>query len=88
MAAEWGFSAGDVLLRAGLFLVVQALVYLILKKSSSVFKKTVGRSSSLRPVRSVSIRRMMALLSDLPEGEPSPIHSSASSGSFAAQPSL
>ncbi|XP_031492545.1 uncharacterized protein LOC116259071 [Nymphaea colorata] len=79
MAAEWGFSTGDVLLRAGLFLVVQALVYLILKKSSSFFERTVSRSSSFRTVRSVSIRRMVALLSDLPAGEPSPTRSSSSS---------
>jgi formate--tetrahydrofolate ligase len=60
------------LLKVGLFVLVQALVYLILAQSSSVFSttKTLG---SLHPSRSLCARRMVALLSDLPlGGEPSP----------------
>ncbi|OWM73423.1 uncharacterized protein LOC116198835 [Punica granatum] len=67
-------SLGDVLLKVGMFVLVQALVYLILSKSSDVFSKDKAKKSlSFRPVRSVSIRRFMAALSDMPAGgEPSP----------------
>ncbi|KAH7683759.1 hypothetical protein IHE45_05G203600 [Dioscorea alata] len=69
------FSSGglqDVLLKIGVFVLVQALVYLILTKSSNIFSSTkTMRSLSFRPARSVSVRRMLALLSDLPP-EPSP----------------
>ncbi|XAR63385.1 hypothetical protein NMG60_11023298 [Bertholletia excelsa] len=64
-------SVVDMLVKVGMFILVQALVYLILSKSSNIFSKT-RRSESFRTVRSVSIRRMMALLSDMPAGEPSP----------------
>jgi len=54
----------------GVFVLVQALVYLILSQSSSVFSRT--KSLGLRPARSASARRMLALLADLPlAGEPS-----------------
>jgi formate--tetrahydrofolate ligase len=65
-------SQHGALLKVGLFVLVQALVYLILAQSSSVFSstKTLGK---FRPSRSLSARRMVALLSDLPlGGEPSP----------------
>ncbi|KAF3617008.1 hypothetical protein CQW23_02510 [Capsicum baccatum] len=62
----------NVLIKVGLFALVQALVYLILSKSSNVFSKT-QRSYSFKTARSVSIRRMAAALADLPAGgEPSP----------------
>ncbi|XP_062194273.1 uncharacterized protein LOC133897527 [Phragmites australis] len=58
------------LLKVGVFVLVQALVYLILSQSSTVFSRT--KSLGLRPARSLSARRMLALLSDLPPGgEPS-----------------
>ncbi|KAM3265879.1 hypothetical protein P3L10_002873 [Capsicum annuum] len=61
----------NMLIKVGLFVLVQALVYLILTKSSNVFSKT-QRSYSLKTVRSLSIRRMAAALADLPVGgEPS-----------------
>lgn len=66
-------SLGDMLVKVALFFLVQALVYLILSNSSNIFSKTVKRSHSFRPARSISIRRMLAVLSDMPpEGEPSP----------------
>lgn len=65
----------NMLVKVGLFLLVQALVYLILSKSSNVFSKT-KRSYSFKTARSVSIRRMAAALADLPAGgEPSPTNS-------------
>jgi len=64
---------GDMLMKVGVFILVQALVYLILSNSSNIFSKNIKRSHSFRPARSVSIRRMLALISDFPpEGEPSP----------------
>ncbi|KAK9284040.1 hypothetical protein L1049_012300 [Liquidambar formosana] len=65
---------GDTMLKVGVFVVVQALVYLILSKSSNIFSKTKMRPvDSFKTARSVSIRRMLAALSDLPPGgEPSP----------------
>ncbi|XP_027341288.1 uncharacterized protein LOC113854480 [Abrus precatorius] len=66
-------SLGDMLLKVAVFLLVQALVYLILSNSSNIFSKTIKKSNSFKPARSVSIRRMLALISDFPpEGEPSP----------------
>lgn len=60
------------LLKVGMFVLVQALVYLILSQSSTVFSRT--KSLGLRPARSISARRMLALLSDLPlSEEPSPV---------------
>ncbi|XP_008670233.1 uncharacterized protein [Zea mays] len=61
------------LIKVGMFVLVQALVYLILSQSSTVFSRT--KSLALRPARSLSARRMLALLSDLPlvAGEPSPV---------------
>ncbi|KAM3275674.1 hypothetical protein ACQJBY_044189 [Aegilops geniculata] len=66
-------SQHGALLKVGLFVLVQALVYLILAQSSSVFSTT--KTLCLPPARSLSARRMVALLSDLPlplGGEPSP----------------
>ncbi|KAK3169138.1 hypothetical protein Dsin_000025 [Dipteronia sinensis] len=63
----------EVVLKVALFCLVQALVYLILSKSSNVFSKTKPTSHSFRPARSVSIRRILAAIQDLPPGgEPSP----------------
>ncbi|XP_072996784.1 uncharacterized protein [Typha latifolia] len=66
MAMALDFS-NDILLKVGLFILVQALVYLILTNSSNIFA-TSKRSLSFRTVRSVSLRRMLALVSDLPPG--------------------
>ncbi|XP_037434648.1 uncharacterized protein LOC119301770 [Triticum dicoccoides] len=64
-------SQHGALLKVGLFVLVQALVYLILAQSSSVFSTT--KTLCPPPARSHSARRMVALLSDLPlGGEPSP----------------
>ncbi|XP_050216307.1 uncharacterized protein LOC126667391 [Mercurialis annua] len=66
-------SLGDMLLKVLMFALVQALVYIILSHSSNIFSNTVKRSSSFKPARSVSIRRMLAALQDLPAAsEPSP----------------
>ncbi|KAH1038072.1 hypothetical protein J1N35_039815 [Gossypium stocksii] len=69
-------------LKVLMFLIVQALVYLILSKSSNVFSddKTMMTSLSFKPPRSLSIRRLLASISDLPQGvEPSPSSSSSPS---------
>ncbi|PPE01675.1 hypothetical protein GOBAR_DD01331 [Gossypium barbadense] len=56
-------------LKVLMFLVVQALVYLILSKSSNVFSddKMMMTSLSFKPPRSLSIRRLLASISDLPQ---------------------
>uniref|UniRef100_A0ACD5Y1F7 Uncharacterized protein n=1 Tax=Avena sativa TaxID=4498 RepID=A0ACD5Y1F7_AVESA len=72
MEFEMLASQHGALLKVGLFVLVQALVYLILAQSPSVFSST-KTLSKLRTSRSLSARRMVALLSDLPfGGEPSP----------------
>ncbi|CAM0943803.1 unnamed protein product [Alopecurus aequalis] len=59
----------DALAKVAVFLLVQGLVYLILSKSSDVFSKDkVLRSLSFRPMRSMSVRRVLAPLSDVPVG--------------------
>ena len=59
----------DALVKVAVFVLVQGLVYLILRSSSNVFSKDGGlRSLSLRPMRSMSIRRVLAPLSDVPVG--------------------
>ncbi|KAE8796798.1 hypothetical protein D1007_28095 [Hordeum vulgare] len=56
----------DVLAKVVVFLLVQGLVYLILSNSSDVFSKDKGlRSLSFR---SMSVRRVLAPLSDVPVG--------------------
>ncbi|KAF8730233.1 hypothetical protein HU200_017211 [Digitaria exilis] len=75
----------DALVKVAVFVLVQGLVYLILRSSSSVFSKDGGlRSLSFRPMRSMSVRRVLAPLSDVPVGTdepstPSPSLSSAAS---------
>ncbi|PWA51959.1 hypothetical protein CTI12_AA458930 [Artemisia annua] len=81
--------SSDTLMKVALFIIVQALVYLILSSSSNIFSKTAPslRATSFRTVRSVSIRRIMAALSDLPAGgETSP--SIKGSRSFRRQDSV
>ncbi|GMI84980.1 hypothetical protein HRI_002167300 [Hibiscus trionum] len=70
----------DSLMKVLMFVLVQALVYLILSKSSNIFSTNPKmRSFSFRRARSVSIRRILAAVSDLPQGvEPSPTSSSRS----------
>lgn len=66
-------ESNDHLVKASLFILVQAMVYLILAISSNVFSKTKMRSSSFQSIPSPSLRRMVAFLADLPAGgEPSP----------------
>ncbi|CAA7041837.1 unnamed protein product [Microthlaspi erraticum] len=79
---------GTMLMKVVLFALVQGLVYLILSKSSKVFSKSnsLKRAYSFRPARSVSIRRILAALQDIPAGgEISP--SSNGSSSFSSVPS-
>ncbi|KAL1535900.1 hypothetical protein AAHA92_28625 [Salvia divinorum] len=63
----------NMVLKVGVFVVVQALVYIILSQSSNVFSKT-PRSHSFKSARSLSIRRWAAALADIPAGgeQPSP----------------
>ncbi|XP_048425548.1 uncharacterized protein LOC125470470 [Pyrus x bretschneideri] len=68
----------NTLMKVAMFVVVQALVYLILSSSSSLFSRNKLRSlNSFRPIRSASINRILAVISDLPTGstandQPSP----------------
>ncbi|KAF8106422.1 hypothetical protein N665_0139s0018 [Sinapis alba] len=54
------------IMKVGIFALVQALVYLILSKSSSVF--SMKRVNSFRSARSMSISRILAVLQDMPAG--------------------
>ncbi|KZV47221.1 hypothetical protein F511_07644 [Dorcoceras hygrometricum] len=58
---------GSILLKVALFIIVQALVFFILSKSSNVFSKT-QRTHSFKTARSLSIRRWAAALADIPAG--------------------
>ncbi|EOY19996.1 hypothetical protein QUC31_005870 [Theobroma cacao] len=70
---EVEMSLADSLMKVLMFLIVQGLVYLILSKSSDIFSKNKMRSLSFKRARSLSIRRILASISDLPQGvEPSP----------------
>jgi len=62
---------GDALAKVAVFTLVQALVYLILRKSSDVFAPgRTARSLSFRPMRSMSVHRVLAAFSDVPVGVP------------------
>ncbi|TVU28745.1 hypothetical protein EJB05_20276, partial [Eragrostis curvula] len=66
----------DALAKVAVFVLVQALVYLILRNSSNVFSKDSKlRSLSFRPMRSMSVRRVLAPLSDVPVGTDEPLTS-------------
>ena len=58
----------DILTKIAVFLLVQALVYLILAKSSNIFSENspIMRSLSFRTARSASMRRLLEYLSDVP----------------------
>ncbi|KAI4386287.1 hypothetical protein MLD38_004232 [Melastoma candidum] len=68
MKIELEASTEEVLMKLAMFLAVQVLVYLILSNSSDVFSKNRTRPRSFRTARSVSVRRMLAVFSDLPPG--------------------
>ncbi|CAN6877118.1 unnamed protein product [Brassica oleracea var. botrytis] len=85
-------SLEGMLMKVSIFALVQALVYLILSTSSSVFSNvfsksiTMKRLHSFRSARSMSISRILAVLQDMPAGgEISP--SSMSLSSSLASPS-
>jgi hypothetical protein len=60
----------EMLHKVGIFVLVQALVFLILSNSSNLFSST--KSFSFRQLSSFRMRRMEAFLSDMPPGgEPS-----------------
>lgn len=62
----------DTLFKVAMFVLVQVLVYFILTNSSDVFSKNkMLRSLSFKRPCSNSVRRILAVLSDLP-AEPSP----------------
>ena len=56
------------LVKACLFIVVQGLVYLIVRSSSDIFSTVKTRSFSFRSVKSTSFSRILALFTDLPSG--------------------
>ncbi|CAA7401302.1 unnamed protein product [Spirodela intermedia] len=64
------------LMKVGVFALIQVLVYLILSASSGIFSVEKSRNrlrNSFRAPRSASIRRIVGLLSGEPsEYEPSP----------------
>ncbi|XP_062217583.1 uncharacterized protein LOC133917736 [Phragmites australis] len=63
----------DALVKVAVFVLVQGLVYLILRNSSNVFSKDSRlRSLSFRQMRSMSVRRVLAPLSDVPVGTDEP----------------
>ncbi|KAJ8759972.1 hypothetical protein K2173_010828 [Erythroxylum novogranatense] len=55
-----------------MFVLVQALVYLILSNSANTFSKTKMRSLSFKQARSISISWILVALSNIPAGEHSP----------------
>lgn len=58
----------NTLVKMALFVIVQALVYFIITNSSDVFStKKMIRSLSFKPPRSISIRRMLSAISEVPE---------------------
>ncbi|CAO2183714.1 unnamed protein product [Urochloa humidicola] len=65
---------GDALAKVAVFALIQALLYLILRKSSDVFAPgKMARSLSFRPMRSMrsmSVRSVLAAFSDVPVGVP------------------
>ncbi|XP_048575282.1 uncharacterized protein LOC125556638 [Triticum urartu] len=62
-------SCSEALFKFAVFVLVQALVYLILSQSSDVFSGARSLSSFRRPARSVSLRRMVTqLLTEMPAG--------------------
>ncbi|XP_047094671.1 uncharacterized protein LOC124707050 [Lolium rigidum] len=79
---------GDALAKVAVFTLVQGLVYLILHKSSDLFSTASGaaaaRSRSFRPMRSMSVRRVLAAFSDVPFGGTEDGASSTSTSSSAA----
>ena len=68
MVMEISSLDDNMVLKVAMFLLVQVLVYLILSNSSGIFSKNAKRSLSFRPARSVSINRILAVLSDMPAG--------------------
>uniref|UniRef100_A0A0D3H7G8 Uncharacterized protein n=1 Tax=Oryza barthii TaxID=65489 RepID=A0A0D3H7G8_9ORYZ len=67
---EAAASSHEALVKMWVFVLVQALVYLILAQSSDVF----SRAKSLQGEGAPAVRRMLAALSDMPAGgEPSPV---------------
>ncbi|KAL6203989.1 hypothetical protein ACLB2K_021259 [Fragaria x ananassa] len=69
MALE-SISLMDSLMKVGMFVVVQALVYVILSSSSNLFSENKPRSfnNSFKLARSASINSILAAISDLPNG--------------------
>ncbi|KAI7983384.1 hypothetical protein LOK49_LG15G02579 [Camellia lanceoleosa] len=69
MSMWMSMPEADMLMKVGMFVVVQALVYLILSNSSDIFSKDkVRRSLTFKPARSVTICRLLAFISDTPQG--------------------
>ncbi|GMN64144.1 hypothetical protein TIFTF001_033213 [Ficus carica] len=64
------FFGQDILMKVGMFVLVQALVYLILSQSSTIFSNSdpAKRSHNFKPSRSLTIRSFMVALADLPAG--------------------
>lgn len=61
---------GEVVLKVIVFVMVQALVYLILSSSSNLFSNK--KSTSFEAMRSSSIARIFASISDFPQATDQP----------------
>ncbi|KAK1411994.1 hypothetical protein QVD17_32901 [Tagetes erecta] len=71
------FLLENLLIKGAVFVIIQALVYLILSNSSDFFSKKMSRSFSFKRAPSVTIRWMFAAIADMPHGgEVSPSSSS------------
>ncbi|GAA0187148.1 hypothetical protein LIER_34436 [Lithospermum erythrorhizon] len=70
---EFGSNIAYMLLKMALFVTVQAVVYVILSKSSNVFSKT-KRSFSFKMTTpsSIDASHVAAMIADQPAREPSP----------------
>ncbi|KAG1334221.1 hypothetical protein COCNU_03G003400 [Cocos nucifera] len=79
MDAFFSPDLADILTKVAVFLLVQALVYLILTNSSNIFSSSPSRSQSFRTVRSMSVRRLLARFSDVPVGTDEPCYSKSPS---------
>ncbi|XP_047324110.1 uncharacterized protein LOC124927698 [Impatiens glandulifera] len=81
-----GSNFEEILTKVGTFVLVQALVYVILTTSSDIFSNTTSKDEMMmghlyfKPSRSSSIRRFLALISDVPQsGDASPVGGGPSS---------
>lgn len=82
MEKESSSSLEGMLLKLGLFILVQSLVYLILSQSSNVFSNNPTSSQTVDPARNFhTVRRWAAAVADIPVAGDSPSPPSSPSSS-------